>query len=86
MLMNSLSRPTRRRFLLNTGMLAAESELSCADVVLSQELAPTPSCHDGNEPTVRETEGPFFKPNRRSAATSASLALKAVPLNFLALC
>ena len=62
MLMNSLSKPTRRRFLLNTGMLAAGSELSCADVVLSQEVAPTPSCHDGNKPTVRETEGPFFKP------------------------
>ena len=60
--MNSLSKQTRRRFLLNTGMLAAGSELSCADVVLSQELAPTPSCHDDNEPTVRETEGPFFKP------------------------
>ena len=57
-----LSKQTRRRFLLNTGMLAAGSELSCADVVLSQELAPTPSCHDDNEPTVRETEGPFFKP------------------------
>jgi protocatechuate 3,4-dioxygenase beta subunit len=62
MLMNSLSKPTRRRFLLNTGILAAGSELSCADAVLSQELTPTPSCHDGNEPTVRETEGPFFKP------------------------
>jgi protocatechuate 3,4-dioxygenase beta subunit len=62
MLMNSLSKPTRRRFLLNTGMLAAGSELSGADLVLSQELTPTPSCHDGNEPTVRETEGPFFKP------------------------
>ena len=60
--MNSLSKQTRRRFLLNTGMLAAGSELSCAGVVLSQELAPTPSCHDGHEPTVRETEGPFFKP------------------------
>jgi len=57
-----LSKQTRRRFLLNTGMLAAGSELSCADVVLAQELAPTPSCHDDNEPTVRETEGPFFKP------------------------
>ena len=43
-------------------MLAAGSELSWADAVPSQELAPTPSCHDGNEPTVRETEGPFFKP------------------------
>jgi protocatechuate 3,4-dioxygenase beta subunit len=57
-----LSKQTRRRFLLNTGILAAGSELSCADAVLSQELTPTPFCHDGNEPTVRETEGPFFKP------------------------
>jgi len=62
MLMNRLSKPTRRRFLLDTGMLAAGWELSCADAALTQELAPTPSCHDGDEPTVSETEGPFFKP------------------------
>src|SRR5262249_23574857 len=48
--------------LLNTGILAAGWELSCADVVLTQELAPTPSCRDGDELTVRQTEGPFFKP------------------------
>jgi protocatechuate 3,4-dioxygenase beta subunit len=59
--MNRLSKPTRRRFLLNAGMLAAGWELSCADAALTQELAPTPSCHDGDEPTVPETEGPFFK-------------------------
>lgn len=53
---------TRRRFLLDTGMLAAVWELSCTDAVLAQQLAPTPSCHDGDEPTVRQTEGPFFKP------------------------
>ena len=87
MLMNSLSKPTRRRFLLNTGMLAAGSELSCADVVLSQEVAPTPSCHDGNEPTVRETEGPFFKPRspersdlREPGAGGRPLELKTVRL------
>ena len=62
MLMNKPSKPTRRRFLLDTGMLAAAWELSGADTVLTQELAPTPSCHDGDEPTIRETEGPFFKP------------------------
>ena len=63
-LMIRLSKPTRRLFLLNTGILAAAGwELSCADVVLAaQEFAPTPSCRDGDEPTVRETEGPFFKP------------------------
>jgi protocatechuate 3,4-dioxygenase beta subunit len=60
--MNKPSKPTRRRFLLDTGMLAAAWELSGADVAPTQELTPTPSCHDGDEPTIRETEGPFFKP------------------------
>jgi protocatechuate 3,4-dioxygenase beta subunit len=62
MLMNKVSKPSRRRFLLNTGMLAAGVELSRADAALAQELALTPSCRDGDEPTLRETEGPFFKP------------------------
>jgi protocatechuate 3,4-dioxygenase beta subunit len=62
MLMNKLSKPTRRHFLLNTGMLAAGLELSHGNVALARDLAPTPSCHDGDEPTVRQTEGPFFKP------------------------
>ena len=53
---------TRRGFLLNTAMLAAGWELSSADAVMAHELAPTPSCRDGDEPTVRQTEGPFFKP------------------------
>jgi protocatechuate 3,4-dioxygenase beta subunit len=48
--------------LLNTGILAAGLELSRGDVTLARDLAPTPSCHDGDEPTVSETEGPFFKP------------------------
>jgi protocatechuate 3,4-dioxygenase beta subunit len=62
MLMNKLSTPTRRRFVLNTGMLAVGWDLSWTDGALTQELAPTPFCHDGDEPTVSETEGPFFKP------------------------
>ena len=60
--MNRFSKQTRRGFLLNTAMLAAGWELSSADAVLAHELAPTPSCRDGDEPTVRQTEGPFFKP------------------------
>jgi len=43
-------------------MLAAAWELFGADAALTHELAPTPSCHDSDEPTVSETEGPFFKP------------------------
>jgi protocatechuate 3,4-dioxygenase beta subunit len=60
--MSKLSKQTRRRFLRNTGMLAAAWELSRAGAVLAQQLAPTPACHDGDEPAVRQTEGPFFKP------------------------
>jgi protocatechuate 3,4-dioxygenase beta subunit len=43
-------------------MLAAAYELYCANVVVGEELPPTPACHDGDEPTIRQTEGPFFKP------------------------
>jgi protocatechuate 3,4-dioxygenase beta subunit len=30
---------------------------------LAQELAPTPQCHDGDHPTERQIEGPFYRPS-----------------------
>lgn len=30
---------------------------------LGQELAPTPACTDGDEPTLPQTEGPFYTPH-----------------------
>ena len=59
------------------GTLANEGSLSrrrvivtaaCAGLLLpvrgalAQNPASTPSCHDGDAPTLRETEGPYFKP------------------------
>ena len=62
--MDERSRTTRRRFLLSASTLAAGYGLAGADAALTQELAPTPACHDGDEPTtVRQSEGPFFKPS-----------------------
>jgi protocatechuate 3,4-dioxygenase beta subunit len=29
----------------------------------AQSAAPTPQCHDGDEATIRQTEGPYFKPS-----------------------
>lgn len=56
-------RQTRRRFLLAGGTLAVAGLGSDAQGELhGQELAPTPACHDGDQRTVRQTEGPFFKP------------------------
>src|SRR6516165_9792753 len=39
------------------GLVAQYPELTFAQAV------PTPQCHDGDEPTVRQTEGPYFKPS-----------------------
>jgi protocatechuate 3,4-dioxygenase beta subunit len=33
------------------------------DDALAEPLAPTPQCHDGQAPTVRQSEGPYFKPS-----------------------
>jgi protocatechuate 3,4-dioxygenase beta subunit len=52
--------PTRRRLLAATALGAAGLVL---DDVLAQPLAPTPQCHDGDAPTVRQGEGPYFKPS-----------------------
>jgi len=82
MLMNRPSRPTRRRFLLNTGIVAAGWELSGANAVLTQELAPTPSCRDGDEPTVPETEGPFFKPRSPERSDLREAGSKGGPLEL----
>jgi protocatechuate 3,4-dioxygenase beta subunit len=61
--MNEQLNTTRRLFLLSTATLAAGWKLPGENVDLAQELAPTPACHDGDEPTVRQSEGPFFKPS-----------------------
>ena len=83
MVMNKLSKPTRRRILLNTGILAAGWELSCTDAVLTQELAPTPTCRDGVEPTVRETEGPFFKPTSPERAELIEPGVAGQPIDLI---
>ena len=52
--------PTRRGFLLAS---AAAGLPLTFDVALAQgQLTPTPACGDDHGPTLRQTEGPFFKP------------------------
>jgi len=52
---------TRRRF-LTTGVAAAGLTLVLPDFVAGQTLPATPECKDSHEATIRQTEGPFFKP------------------------
>jgi protocatechuate 3,4-dioxygenase beta subunit len=54
--------PTRRH-ILATGTLAATGLVFAKNRAFGeQSLALTPACHDGDGPTIQETEGPFFKP------------------------
>jgi protocatechuate 3,4-dioxygenase beta subunit len=60
--MRDLGRLLSRRRVLVTGALGAGLALGIDGVLAQQHgLPPTPACHDGDEPTVPETEGPFFK-------------------------
>jgi protocatechuate 3,4-dioxygenase beta subunit len=77
--MSRLSKTTRRRFVLNTGILAAGWELSRANTALAQALAPTPTCHDGDEATARQGEGPFFKPKSPARGDLRELGAQAPP-------
>jgi protocatechuate 3,4-dioxygenase beta subunit len=54
--------PTRR-VVLGAGVLAAGSWLTIDRSTAQAPLPPTPACHDGDEATLRQTEGPFFKPS-----------------------
>ena len=53
---------TRRR-ILATGAIAAGSLLSRDASLAQAPLDPTPACHDGDPATLRQNEGPFFKPS-----------------------
>jgi protocatechuate 3,4-dioxygenase beta subunit len=51
---------TRRRFLLAAGSLTAAFGFARSGE--AQDLAPTPACDSHGETTLKQGEGPFFKP------------------------
>src|SRR3954463_14643731 len=52
---------TRRGFLV-TAVVSATGLITAGEALAQQNLPPTPACDDGDAPTVRQTEGPYFKP------------------------
>jgi protocatechuate 3,4-dioxygenase beta subunit len=60
--MTEMDQSRSRRRILAAGVFGLTSAMLAKDRGLAQQgLAPTPMCHDGDDPTVPETEGPFFK-------------------------
>ena len=74
---------TRRDFLVSTivatGMALGAGELAPAS---GQALTPTPECKDGDEPTVRQTEGPFYKPSSPQRANLREAGLRGRPVEL----
>jgi protocatechuate 3,4-dioxygenase beta subunit len=52
--------PIRRR-LLAASAFAVGGFGFALEPGFAQQLPATPQCHDGDEPTIRQTEGPYFK-------------------------
>jgi protocatechuate 3,4-dioxygenase beta subunit len=73
--------PTRRA-LLEAGVFTAGSLLGLDRSVAQAPLSPTPACHDGDEATLRQTEGPFFKPSspERTELLEAGMAGQPIEL------
>ena len=71
---------TRRGFLLTTGSIAAG--LAFTHEGAAQELAPTPECHDGQATTLRQGEGPFFKPKSPERSDLREPGAKGRPLEL----
>ena len=53
---------TRRRFLVSGAAAATGFTLALPELAAGQQLTPTPECKGASEATIRQTEGPFFKP------------------------
>ena len=52
-----------RRVILGASIFAAGSLLMIDGSVAQAPLAPTTACHDSDDATVSQTEGPYFKPS-----------------------
>ena len=72
---------TRRRFVMTsaaTGLVLGIGGPSWGQA----GLAPTPACHDGDAPTLRQTEGPFFKPRSPERADLIEPDMKGRPIEL----
>jgi protocatechuate 3,4-dioxygenase beta subunit len=74
--------PTRRS-VLATGVLAAGSFLPLDAALAQASLDPTPECHDGDAVTLRQTEGPFFKPSSPERADLIESGIAGQPIELV---
>jgi protocatechuate 3,4-dioxygenase beta subunit len=74
-----MDHPTRRD-LLGATAVAASGLALCPEAFAQAGLPPTPACHDGAEPTTRQTEGPYFKLRSPERADLREPGIRGTPL------
>jgi protocatechuate 3,4-dioxygenase beta subunit len=74
---------TSRRSILASGALASLLPLGAA--LAQGPLEPTPECHDVATATVRQTEGPFFKPSSPERADLIEVGMAGQPIDLVGL-
>lgn len=72
----SAQNPLSRRQLLQSALVAGGLGLT-GDPAFAQDLVPTPECRDGDEPTLRQMEGPFYKAQSPERADLDELGVRA---------
>jgi protocatechuate 3,4-dioxygenase beta subunit len=73
--------PTRRTVLITSVFAAGFFNL---DPALAQApLDPTPECHNGDAATLRQTEGPFFKPSSPERADLIEPGMAGQPIELV---
>ena len=71
-----------RRNILATGALAAAGLLPLDLAHAQTPLSATPECHDGDAATLRQTEGPFFKPSSPERAELIEPGMRGTPIEL----
>ena len=73
-----------RRQILAEGVFAIPGLIVARNAALAeQRLAPTPACHDGDAPTLAETEGPYFKPSSPERAELLEAGMPGQPIELV---
>jgi protocatechuate 3,4-dioxygenase beta subunit len=80
----ALDTPTRRA-VLGAGVFAAGSLLAIDNGVAQAVLPLTPACHDGDEATLPQTEGPFFKPSSPERVELFETGMAGQPIELIGL-
>jgi protocatechuate 3,4-dioxygenase beta subunit len=72
-----------RRAVLGAGAFAAGSLLQIEAGVAETPLPATPACHDGDEASLRQTEGPFYKPSSPERTEFAEAGIPGQPIELV---